>query len=118
MRVKSLSGGGTPTLPKNLDPNATYTENKYTEIKTYKESSVKMILTYKLIDLKTKNLIKSGSINDEVKDSHTSTAFIGNVYPNEYPVLDRALSSDSNLLESISTKISEKLKNELKPVLE
>lgn len=106
------------TLPKNLDPNATYTENKYTEIKTYKESSVKMILTYKLIDLKTKNLIKSGSINDEVKDSHTSTAFIGNVYPNEYPVLDRALSSDSNLLEAISTKISEKLKNELKPVLE
>ena len=106
------------TLPKTLDPNATYTENKYTEIKTYKESSVKMILTYKLIDLKTKNLIKSGSISDEVKDSHISTAFIGNVYPNEYPVSDRTLSSDSNLLESISAKISEKLKNELKPILE
>lgn len=101
-----------------MDPNATYTENKYTEIKTYKESSVKMILTYKLIDLKTKNLIKSGSISDEVKDSHISTAFIGNVYPNEYPVSDRTLSSDSNLLESISAKISEKLKNELKPILE
>ncbi len=105
-------------LPKTLDPNATYTENKYTEIKTYKESSVKMILTYKLIDLKTKNLIKTGSINDELKDSHTSTAFIGNIYPNEYPVSDRALASDSNLLESISTKISEKFKNELKPILE
>jgi hypothetical protein len=39
------------TLPKNLDPNATYAENKYTEIKTYKESSVKMIIAYKLIDL-------------------------------------------------------------------
>lgn len=106
------------TLPKPLDSNATYTENRYTEIKTYEEISVNMILAYKLIDLKTKNLIKSGSINDEIKDSHSSINFIGNVYPYEHPVLDRALSSNSNLLESISSSISEKLKNELKSTLE
>lgn len=105
-------------LPKALDPQSTYEEKKYTEISTYKEVVAKISLNYKLIDLKTKNIVKSGTVTDESKDSHTSVIFIGNAYPEEKPVLDKTLMSDFNLLETLSNTVSEKLKNELKAILE
>jgi len=104
-------------LPKTKDPLATYTENNYTKISNYKEVSAKMSLSYNLIDLKTKSVIKSGVITEESKDSHTSILFIGTVNPNETPVLDRALDSDSILLEKTAVKISESLKNTLNEIL-
>lgn len=105
-------------LPKTLDPQATYTEKKYTRISTSKEISVTMIISYSLIDLKSKNTIKSGLITDKAKDSHVSNLLIGDIPSSETPVLDRSLVNDLDLLETLSGTISEKLKNELKPILE
>jgi len=96
----------------------TYTEKKYTEITNYKEISIKMNINYSLVDLKTKTIVKQGPVSDEFKDSHTSVMFIGDVYPNEKPILDRELLSDFNMIEKVSETISEKLKNELKIVLQ
>lgn len=105
-------------MPKTLEIGATYTEKKYTEISNYKEISVKMSLNYSLVDLKTKANIKQSIINEEFKDFHTSIMFIGEIYPDEKPILDRELSSDFNMFEKVSDKVSEKLKNELKPLLQ
>ena len=106
------------TLPKTLDPLATYEEKKYTEIKNYKESTVKMSINYSLIDLKTKSVVKQGIISDEFKDSHTSQIFLGESYPNEKPVLDRELLSDFDMIAKVSETLSEKVKNELQKILE
>jgi hypothetical protein len=106
------------TLPKTLDPLATYEEKKYTEIKNYKESIVKMSINYSLIDLKTKSVVKQGMISDEFKDSHTSQIFLGESYPNEKPVLDRELLSDFDMIAKVSETLSEKVKNELQKILE
>lgn len=106
------------TLPKTLDPLATYEEKKYTEIKNYKEAIVKMSINYSLIDLKTKSVVKQGMISDEFKDSHTSQIFLGESYPNEKPVLDRELLSDFDMIAKVSETLSEKVKNELQKILE
>ena len=106
------------TLPKTLYPLATYEEKKYTEIKNYKESTVKMSINYSLIDLKTKSVVKQGIISDEFKDSHTSQIFLGESYPNEKPVLDRELLSDFDMIAKVSETLSEKVKNELQKILE
>lgn len=106
------------TLPKTLDPLATYEEKKYTEIKNYKEFTVKMSINYSLIDLKTKSVVKQGIISDEFKDSHTSQIFLGESYPNEKPVLDRELLSDFDMIAKVSETLSEKVKNELQKILE
>jgi len=105
-------------VPKIPEPNTTYTEKKYTEITNYKEISIKMNINYSLVDLKTKTIVKQGAVSDEFKDSHTSVMFIGDVYPNEKPILDRELLSDFNMIEKVSETIAEKLKNELKIVLQ
>lgn len=105
-------------LPKNQEQGVTYTEKKYTEISNYKEISIKMDIAYSLIDLKTKAVVKQGLVSDEYKDSHTSVIFIGDVYPDERPILDRELLSDFGMIEKVSDTISEKLKNELKSTLE
>lgn len=106
-------------LPKTIEPGVTYTEKKYVKISNYKEVSIKMNINYSLIDLKTKSVVKQGAVNDEFKDSHTSVVFMGGEpHPNEKPVLDRELLSDFNMIEKVSETISEKLKNELKVVLQ
>ena len=105
-------------VPKTPDPSVTYTEKKYTEITNYKEISIKMNINYSLVDLKTKAMVKQGAASDEFKDSHTSVMFIGDVYPSEKPILDKELLSDFNMIEKVSETLSEKLKNELKTVLQ
>jgi len=121
--VKKLVNGIVKTeallyVPKTPEPGATYTEKKYTEITNYKEISIKMNNNYSLIDLKTKVAVKQGSVSDEFKDTHTSVMFIGDVYPNEKPILDRELLSDFNMIEKVAETLAEKLKNELKTVLQ
>ncbi|MBN2837439.1 MAG: hypothetical protein JXM74_01640 [Fusobacteriaceae bacterium] len=106
------------TLPKTLDSLATYEEKKYTEIKSYKESIVKMAINYSLIDLKTKSVVKQGVISDEFKDSHTSQIFVGENYPNEKSILDRELLSDFDMINKVSETLSEKIKRELQKILE
>jgi len=77
-----------------------------------------MNINYSLVDLKTKAMVKQGAASDEFKDSHTSVMFIGDVYPSEKPILDKELLSDFNMIEKVSETLSEKLKNELKTVLQ
>jgi len=113
-----IKSDATWTLPKTLDPLATYEEKKYTEIKNYKEAIVKMTINYSLIDLKTKSVVKQGIISDEFKDSHTSQFFLGESYPNEKPLLDRELLSDFDMIAKVSETLSEKVKNELQKILE
>jgi len=105
-------------MPKILEPSSTYEEKKYIEISNEKESITNMTLTYSLIDLKTKAIIKKGIINQEFKDSHSSIMFVGEQYPSEKPILDRDLLSDFEMIEKVSEKVSKEFRNELKNILQ
>lgn len=105
-------------LPKLLDPKSIYLKREYTEISKYKEKNIKLVITYNLIDLKTKKSIKSNSIFDEVKDYNNSTKYIGEIYPNLYNQEEKDLKSDIEILELISKNISKKIEMDLKDILE